>query len=114
MLYVIDADKIYRSIVIETDKSGASTVVDNVDRALDELRVASAELSCGSSSCPHARDKGGQMVNGPCRCYPHDHPLRKFVSRSRLLVACPYWRTAFPRPANDANLARICSNHVPR
>lgn len=54
-------------------------MVDNVDRALDEFRIASAELSCGSSSCPHARDKGGQMVNGPCRCYPHEHPLRKFV-----------------------------------
>lgn len=53
--------------------------------ALEGLVTASAALSCGSSSCPHSRDKGGQMVNGPCRCYTNNLPLMKYVfAASRL------------------------------
>lgn len=56
--------------------------------ALADFKAASAALSCGSSSCPHSSDRGGQMVNGPCRCYPHDHPMRQYVySASRLRSA---------------------------
>ena len=57
----------------------------NIEKALEDYKKASAELCCGSTSCPHSRDKGGMMVNGPCRCYPSDNPYRKYVfAASRL------------------------------
>ena len=55
---------------------------------VDDFKSASAALSCGSSCCSHSRDRGGQLVNGPCRCYPHDHPMRRFVyTATRLRTA---------------------------
>lgn len=51
----------------------------------------SADLSCGSSCCTHSRHRGGQMVNGPCRCYGHGSErfgMRNYVyAVSRLLDA---------------------------
>lgn len=46
-------------------------------RALRAFAEQDAALCCGSSSCPHHR--GGMAVNGPCKCYPHTHPLRDYV-----------------------------------
>jgi hypothetical protein len=57
----------------------------DIEKALEDYKNASAELSCGSSCCPHSRDRGGMMVNGPCRCYPFDNPYRNYVfAASRL------------------------------
>lgn len=46
-------------------------------RALSNLREQDRNLNCGSGSCLHKR--GGQFTNGPCRCYPADHPMRLYV-----------------------------------
>jgi hypothetical protein len=57
----------------------------DIEKALEDYKNASARLACGSSSCPHSRDRGGQMVNGPCRCYPSDNKYREYVyAASRL------------------------------
>jgi hypothetical protein len=59
--------------------------MNDIEKALEDYKIASAKLACGSSSCPHSRDKGGQMFNGPCRCYPIEHPMRQYVfAASRL------------------------------
>ena len=55
----------------------------SVPEALGEFAREDAALSCGSGSCSHR--KSGQVVNGPCRCYPQDHPMRRYVyAASRL------------------------------
>ena len=67
-----------------------SATKDRMRDMLEEFIAESAALACGSSCCPHSRDRGGQMVNGPCRCYPHDHPMRRYVftaARLRQAVA---------------------------
>jgi hypothetical protein len=61
-------------------------------RDLVAAKAMSAGLACGSSCCPHSRHRGGQMVNGPCRCYSHDSTLapalRAFIfTATRLITA---------------------------
>ena len=59
--------------------------LDDLRRALDDFAEIDAELSCGSSSCVHR--KGGMVTNGPCRCYHHDHPLRKYIYAAARLAS---------------------------
>lgn len=75
--------------------------------ALDDYKSFSAELSCGSSSCPHSRDRGGQMVNGPCRCYPHDHPMKRYVYAASRLRTAAVNLLPKPEPAKPARLRRV-------
>lgn len=56
---------------------------DDVLAALAAFVEKDAALSCSSSSCPHKRV--GMVVNGPCLCYRHNHPMRDYVfAASRL------------------------------
>lgn len=70
----------------DQDRKWPSRRAISVPEALSDFAREDAALSCGSSSCAHK--KGGQVVNGPCRCYSHDHPLRRYVyAASRLRKA---------------------------
>lgn len=78
-----------------------------LQKALDEFKAVSAKLACGSSCCPHSRDRGGMMLNGPCRCYPHDHPMRQYVMAAARLRTAAADLLPKPEPAKSARLRRI-------
>jgi len=55
---------------------------------IERAKKCSADLACGSSSCPHSRHKGGIMVNGPCRCYMGQNTqLKQFVYAATELMS---------------------------
>jgi len=59
-----------------------------IQELIERANKCSADLACGSSCCPHSRHKGGQMVNGPCRCYvDRSSQFRQFVYAATELVS---------------------------